>query len=235
MSEVGIEQGQVRTPVGDAPVIPLMLISAGIYLAWFAVHYWRERDAASGHLLWPSDPIKAVLQGKPVPGKTPAPQATATAEFTSALTQLSPDQSGGGTSTGTATNPSGAAGGDAATNQNIAKMLAIANGHSDWTIGAQWSAWVDLWDQESGWRADALNPASGAYGVAQALGHGQAGTAGKNGRNEYGAEYGLTVAQAQAANSGNASDQILWGIGYIAADYGDPVHAEAHEKQHNWY
>jgi hypothetical protein len=51
----------VKTPVGDAPVVPVMLLSFGAYLAWFAVHYWRSDTA------WPTDPLKAVLTGQPIP------------------------------------------------------------------------------------------------------------------------------------------------------------------------
>lgn len=47
--------------LGNAPVIPILLILAGGYLAWFGVHYWR-RD-----IKWPSDPVKSVLRGKGVP------------------------------------------------------------------------------------------------------------------------------------------------------------------------
>lgn len=36
-------------------------MAAGAYLTWFGVHYWRSDTA------WPSDPIKAVLRGQPVP------------------------------------------------------------------------------------------------------------------------------------------------------------------------
>ena len=51
----------VRTPAGDAPVLPVMIISFGAYLTWFGIHYWRTDTA------WPSDPVKAVLTGKPIP------------------------------------------------------------------------------------------------------------------------------------------------------------------------
>jgi hypothetical protein len=57
----------LKTPLGDAPILPLLLIIAGGYLAWFGIHYWR-RDVR-----WPSDPIKAVLQGKPIPDPGGAP------------------------------------------------------------------------------------------------------------------------------------------------------------------
>jgi cell wall-associated NlpC family hydrolase len=59
----------IETPVGRAPVIPVVLIGIGMYLAWFAVHYWGSDTK------YPTDPLKAVLQGKPLPdatGQTPA-------------------------------------------------------------------------------------------------------------------------------------------------------------------
>jgi hypothetical protein len=43
------------------PAVPVALMIAGGYLTWFGVHYWRT-DVA-----WPSDPVKAVLTGKPLP------------------------------------------------------------------------------------------------------------------------------------------------------------------------
>jgi hypothetical protein len=52
---------RVRTPVGDAPVVPVVLIVGGLYLCWFAVHYWASDTK------WPSDPIKAILRGEPLP------------------------------------------------------------------------------------------------------------------------------------------------------------------------
>ena len=51
----------VKTPAGDAPVVPILILSFGAYLTWFGVHYWRSDTA------WPSDPIKAVLTGKAIP------------------------------------------------------------------------------------------------------------------------------------------------------------------------
>jgi hypothetical protein len=63
---------------------------------------------------------------------------------------------------------------------------------------------------EDGFDPAKANPSSGALGLAQALGHGNANTAGSLG-NEYGG-YGLTDAQARAANSGDASMQALWDV-----------------------
>jgi Lysozyme like domain len=60
----------VKTPVGNAPVVPIVILGIGMYLAWFGVHYW-DTDTK-----WPTDPLKAVLTGKSLPapsGQTPAP------------------------------------------------------------------------------------------------------------------------------------------------------------------
>jgi hypothetical protein len=64
---------KVKTPAGDAPVVPILILSFGAYLTWFGIHYWRSDTA------WPSDPIKAVLTGKgvPVPDKTSSEAALA--------------------------------------------------------------------------------------------------------------------------------------------------------------
>ena len=51
--------------IGGAPVIPLSMLLIGGYLAWFGVKYWRS------DVTWPSDPVKAVLQGKQLPASHP--------------------------------------------------------------------------------------------------------------------------------------------------------------------
>jgi cell wall-associated NlpC family hydrolase len=114
--------------------------------------------------------------------------------------------------------------------QNMARLLLSRFG---WGPGV-FQALDNLWNRESGWRATARNPSSGALGIAQALGHGSADTAGSLG-NEYGAQYGLSAADARAANSGSALQQIRWGLGYIQSRYGSPVSAWAHEQQFGWY
>jgi cell wall-associated NlpC family hydrolase len=48
----------------DSRVIPVSVLLAGAYLSWFGVHYWRSDTK------WPSDPVKAALQGKPQPPNT---------------------------------------------------------------------------------------------------------------------------------------------------------------------
>src|SRR5258708_3854601 len=73
-----VKDGKLKTPVGDAPLIPLLLIMTGGYLAWFGVHYWRDQKT-----IWPTDVPKSVLQGKGVPVPVPAP-STAQADIASA-------------------------------------------------------------------------------------------------------------------------------------------------------
>ena len=55
----------LKTPVGDAPVIPVVGLLVGGYLAWFGIHYWRQ------DVKWPSDPVKGVLTGKGAPASNP--------------------------------------------------------------------------------------------------------------------------------------------------------------------
>lgn len=57
----------------DSAIIPLFMIGFGGYLMWFGVKYWRGAGAA----IWPSYPVKSVLQGKGIPPNTPAPSAEA--------------------------------------------------------------------------------------------------------------------------------------------------------------
>jgi hypothetical protein len=73
-----------------------------------------------------------------------------------------------------------------------------------------------LWTRESGWRADAYNASSGAYGIPQSL-------------------PGSKMAAAGADWRTNAATQINWGLSYISARYGTPCGAWAHSEAYNWY
>lgn len=119
----------------------------------------------------------------------------------------------------------------ASTGQAAIQQAATARG---WGPGTpDWQPLVDLENREAGFNPQAKNPSSGAYGLAQALGHGSSGTAGSV-TNEYGG-FGLTDAQSRAANSGQAGPQAVWMMNYIAATYGNPRNAEAHETSNGWY
>jgi resuscitation-promoting factor RpfB len=117
--------------------------------------------------------------------------------------------------TGTGTAAAGNTGAEspsASSNQALAKQLATSMGFSSWTTGQEWSDWVSLWNQESGWSITAANPTSSARGIAQNI-------------DGYGPDY----------LEGNATSQITWGINYIAQRYGSPALAWAHEVEDNWY
>lgn len=82
--------------------VPLGVTVTGLYLAWFGVHYFRDTKTH-----WASDPVKAVLTGKPIPTRArgAAPDTT-----------VSVSEPSGGTSGGSAPTGSGTA----------AAMVAIA-------------------------------------------------------------------------------------------------------------
>jgi hypothetical protein len=102
-----------------------------------------------------------------------------------------------------------------------------------WGSGSEWQSLSYVENREAGFNPTAINPTSGALGLAQALGHGNANTAGRYG-NEYGG-YGLTDAQARAANNGDPAAQALWMMNYIKDRYGTPEAAAAHEQTYGWY
>ena len=73
-----------------------------------------------------------------------------------------------------------------------------------------------LWERESGWDPAATNPASGAFGIPQAL-------------------PAVKMASAGLDWAIDPYTQIIWGIGYIHATYGTPQAAWAHELALGWY
>lgn len=73
-----------------------------------------------------------------------------------------------------------------------------------------------LWTRESGWRWDATNGDSGAYGIPQSL------PASK-------------MASAGADWKTNPETQIRWGLGYIKGRYRTPARAWEHSQQTGWY
>jgi hypothetical protein len=109
--------------------------------------------------------------------------------------------------------------GQVSTGSNVVLGKQIASAYG-WGSGGQWNCLDWLWTQESGWSNTAENSTSGAYGVAQALGHGPT--------NQY---------PAGPANppQSDAGTQIRWGLGYIQGRYGSPCGAWAHEQSNNWY
>ena len=175
------------------------------------------------------DTLTSFLKGQ-------APTANPTGAPTIGVTSDSSSTGTGSSGTGTSSSSSVAATGGTVSgasekaNQAAGMLVAASFG---WT-GSQWTALNNVEMAEAGWNNLAQNPTSGAFGVAQALGHGTSGTAGKYGNN-YGADYGLSTSQAIAANNGSFSPQFLWMCGYIKATYGDPETAWAHEQSEHWY
>lgn len=103
---------------------------------------------------------------------------------------------------------------DAATAKAIARRKIGEHGWDD----AQYQCLEQLWDRESGWRFDAENPTSGAYGIPQALPGGKMATAGDDWRT-------------------NAATQIQWGLDYIRDRYGTPCEAwdQWQSRDPHWY
>ncbi len=73
-----------------------------------------------------------------------------------------------------------------------------------------------LWAKESGWRVNAHNASSGAYGIPQSL-------------------PGSKMASAGADWETNAATQIEWGLGYIQGRYQTPCGAWAKSQASGWY
>jgi hypothetical protein len=122
------------------------------------------------------------------------------------------------------------------TGGNAQVALKNAAARYGWDTGPEWQALNNIEMNEAGYQPTVKNSSSGALGIAQALGHGTSKTAGTLG-NEYGG-YGLTTAQAVAANSGEPNAQALWMVNYIKSRYGDPIKAWAqyhHADGTKWY
>jgi septal ring factor EnvC (AmiA/AmiB activator) len=103
---------------------------------------------------------------------------------------------------------------DPAGAQAYARARLGAYGWSD----SQFSCLVSLWNGESNWRADALNPYSGAYGIPQSLPAEKMATAGADWRT-------------------NGNTQVEWGLAYISAAYGSPCAAwnRWQSRSPHWY
>lgn len=73
-----------------------------------------------------------------------------------------------------------------------------------------------LWNRESGWRTNAYNAGSGAYGIPQSLPGSKMATAGADWRTNY-------------------QTQVNWGLQYITARYGTTCAAWNHSQSVGWY
>lgn len=156
--------------------------------------------------------LQGVVQGKSPATATAANQIEATAAASAG---------GSGIASQEVQTGSLPAGGSSSVNEGIGRLLAAKYG---WATGQNWQALNYGWGTlESGWNDKATNPGSGAFGIAQALGHGNASTQGTL-SNAYGPVGSMSFSNSLyvAANSGNASAQIEWGLKYIEDSYGSP-------------
>lgn len=98
--------------------------------------------------------------------------------------------------------------------QRIARRKVREHGWDE----AQMECLVQLWDHESGWRWDAENPSSGAYGIPQSLPGSKMASSGQDWRT-------------------NAATQIDWGLGYIQDRYQTPCGAWGvwNSRSPHWY
>jgi hypothetical protein len=101
---------------------------------------------------------------------------------------------------------------DPGTAQAIAYDMVRARGWGD----DQFACLVALWNKESGWRVNAYNAGSGAYGIPQAL---------------PGSKMGSVAPDWET----NAATQITWGLNYIGGRYGNPCGAWGHSESAGWY
>jgi hypothetical protein len=142
-----------------------------------------------------------------------------------ASTPASGNSGGGGSGSVSPAVPSGT--GSVAAYKVFARTLMVKHG---WGLGQQWTdfQWVVM--QESGWNNHATNPSSGAFGIAQALGHGTANTRAANGENNYG-NFGTSDTVCRSANGGNGFSQLIWMCNYIGIVYGNPSNTRARYNQ----
>ncbi|MFD1713782.1 hypothetical protein ACFSBZ_04795 [Amnibacterium flavum] len=129
-----------------------------------------------------------------------------------ALAQSYTPPSTGGPADDLATTPSGSGSLSPADSRAYAAGQVRARGWSE----AENQCLVWLWNRESGWRWDAYNTSSGAYGIPQSL-------------------PGSKMAASGADWRTSSSTQINWGLGYIAGRYGTPCGAWAHSEDVGWY
>jgi len=224
-----------------------LLVSSGLFVALGALATYQPAKGVATAFAGALD-LAVLLQILPGSGTPTAIKANSKAGGWASIglagnTVIIPDGTSASTQIDTtcgtqkATNPStgnAGAGGTAAQNQQVAQQVIASNpAFAGWGSGSEWSALVQLWNDESGWSTSATNPSSGAYGIPQSL-HGSKGGQGGNEFNSSASE-GLTATQLAGANAGNAADQILWGLEYILATYGSPSKALAHENSAGWY
>lgn len=167
-----------------------------------------------------SDVVRQLIAGKP--------PKTATTALVISGTPVAPSGAAGEGSGGSLTGGTAIGAIEKGTYQAFAQTLLVKYG---WA--GQMSSFNSIVMGESSWNPRATNPTSGAFGIAQALGHGTAATRGSI-TNMYG-NYGTSDATCRAANSGNGYAQITWMMSYIREAYGSPNAAWAYHQANDAY
>lgn len=88
--------------------------------------------------------------------------------------------------------------------------------NDDATDNGEFGCLVWLWNKESGWRWNAENKSSHAYGIPQSL-------------------PGSKMGSVKDDWKDNAGTQIVWGMQYIKNRYGSPCSAKSFHLQKHWY
>ena len=180
----------------------LLLTGGGAIVVWAGLKGKR-----------PSEVLRSLISGK----------APSTAQTAALITGTDPSSvagvSNGG---GSSVNPPPGNAATTAAYKAFAMTLMVKHG---WGLGQQWTDFQWVVEHESGWNPRIANASSGAFGIAQALGHGTANTRGSI-TNEYG-NFGTSDATCRLANSGNGDAQLIWMCNYIAEKYGSPTHTRA--------
>jgi hypothetical protein len=129
---------------------------------------------------------------------------------TQAATPASSSSASGSSSGGGWAPPAGTP--DPGSAQAIAYGMVASNGWPE----SEYDCLVSLWNKESGWRFNAYNASSGAYGIPQSL-------------------PGNKMASVAGDWETNPATQIIWGLGYITGRYGTPCGAWGHSQSSGWY
>ena len=103
---------------------------------------------------------------------------------------------------------------DAAKATALSMSAGSAVTRSEKPYAGQFSCLDSLYMSESGWRIDADNPTSSAYGIPQAL---------------------TELHDLPADYMTSAESQIRWGLEYIQDAYGTPCSAWSFKSGHGWY
>ncbi len=113
--------------------------------------------------------------------------------------------------------PGGGSVGPAAAAAQAWARAQLASGIYGWGL-SNWPPLLNLWTGESGWRWNAQNPTSPAYGIPQA-------------------DPGYKMAAAGADWRTNPVTQMRWGLAYIRSAYGSPSTAWAdwQSRSPHWY